>query len=150
MPPADPKTTAALDKPNEKEWEREKINHDRAALADLLKIDSAEALRIVLHGHLRGTLSDSKRLLHHARLYLTEQRHIVKIVELLFTYRCRPEAADPDDDTVWALAHKYSTKVLADPELWSGLINRIVKNFENPFFLKGDDADINALFAKEV
>lgn len=136
---------------DEKEWAREKIDQDRKALVDLLQIDADESLRIVLHGHLRGTLSDNKRLLHHARLYLTEQRHAVKLVELLFTYGRRPEAQEnAGEDTVFTLAAKYSTKILADPDLWTGLINRIVRNFTNPVFFSSDDSDLNALFTTEV
>ena len=96
-------TKAAASAPaSQKSWEREKIGHDRDALVALLNIDAAEALRIVLHGHLRGTLSDSKRNLHHARLYLTEQRHLVKIVQLLFLYRNRaPENLPRPMCTPW-------------------------------------------------
>lgn len=135
----------------DKEWEREKINSDRHALVDLLAIDSKEALRIVLHGHLRGTLSDSKRLLHHARLYLGEQRRIVKIVEVLFQYRSQPQPAPEEDaqQDLWEMAQRYSTEVLADPDLFTGLIRQIVKNFQNPLFLESDDEDLAALFAKE-
>jgi hypothetical protein len=142
-------TKVAVSAPaSQKSWEREKIGHDRDALVALLSIDAAEALRIVLHGHLRGTLSDSKRNLHHARLYLTEQRHLVKIVQLLFLYRNQnPENLPPN---VHAVVKKYSTSVLADPDFFEQLVNVIIKNFENPFFIKSEDPDLSALFDKEV
>ena len=114
----------------------------------LLNIDAAEALRIVLHGHLRGTLSDSKRNLHHARLYLTEQRHLVKIVQLLFLYRNQaPENLPPN---VYALVKKHSPSLLVDSGFFEKLVNVIIENFENPLFLKSDDPELSALFDKEV
>lgn len=102
----------------------------------------------MLHGHLRGTLSDTKRNLHHARLYLTEQRYLVKIVQLLFLYRNQsPENLPPN---VHAVVKKYSTNVLADPDFFEQLVNVIIKNFENPLFINNDDPDLSALFVKEV
>lgn len=134
--------------PSEKNWSREKVEQDRQNLVSLLKIDTNEALRIVLHGHLRGVLTSEKRLLHHARLYLSEQRHLLKIVALLFTYRLNTPDYLPYE--FQQLAETYSAEIMAEPELVSGIIDTILSNFKNPLFLEqDDDDDMASLFVSE-
>lgn len=133
--------------PSEKNWSREKVEEDRQNLVSLLHIDTNEALRIVLHGHLRGVLTSEKRLLHHARLYLTEQRHLLKIVGLLFTYRIEiPPYLSKDFKD---LAERYSAEIMAEPDFVSGIIETIVSNLKNPFFLESDDDNLASLFVSE-
>lgn len=133
--------------PTGKNWSKEKIEEDRTNLVKLLNIDKDEALRIVLHGHLRGVLTKEKRLLHHARLYLQEQRAVLKIVTLLFSYRREPPAhLSPE---YLEIANNYSAEVMADPDLFSGIVKAIESNFKNPFFLESDDDNLSALFVKE-
>lgn len=134
--------------PAEKNWTREKVEEDRQNLTSLLNIDSNEALRIVLHGNLRGIFSSDKRLLHHARLYLSEQRHLLKIVSLLFTYRVETPSYLLDDFKI--LAETYSAEIMADPDFLSGIIKTIISNFNNPIFLESDDDELASLFVSEV
>lgn len=134
--------------PPEKNWSREKIEEDRQNLVSLFNIDTNEALRIVLHGHLRGILTSEKRLLHHARLYLSEQRHLLKIVALLFSYRA--ELPDYLPLEFEDLVNRYSTEILADPDLLTGIIKTVVSNFKNPIFLETEDDSLASLFIKEV
>lgn len=41
-------------------------------------------------------------------------------------------------------------EILADPDLFQGIIDAIISNFKNPIFLESDSDELASLFLKEV
>ena len=138
--------------------ENKKTLKDQAfELSKLLDIDELESLNIVLRTSGQGLMNSEKQKPDWIRLYFSERRYAIKLVNHLFKIKAELsrqstiESGETDQISIFALAKTHSVEILTNSSFFSNLIKYISSLFRNFPVLKDEsDESISSLYNSEV